>query len=198
MAERGGRPSLDAVRAAQVDGSLALSGLGPGAVAERAALLRATTAVAPDAPLTAAALLAWHREATGGGAFRVTERDRAGGPPPAPPDRIPGRVAILEEWMAAPSARELKASQQGALALARVIEMLPFDDGNGRVARLAAAHVMVRAGARPPVLVGDDAPRLAHALQAAFQLHTEPLSALLDEAAERALDVLIREASGNP
>ncbi len=184
------------MRAAQVEGSLALSGFAPGAAAERAGLLKATAAVAADAPLSAAALLAWHREATGGGAFRVTARERAGGPPPAPPERIPGRVAILEEWMAAPSARELKASQQGALALARVIEMMPFDDGNGRVARLAAAHVMVRAGARPPILVAEDGARLAHALQAAFQLHTEPLSALLDEAAERALDVLIREASG--
>jgi Fic family protein len=118
-----------------------------------------------------------------------------GGPPPAPPGLIAGRLAILEQWMAAPSALELKPAQQGALALARVVEVMPFDDGNGRVSRLAASHVMVRAGARPPILVAADAPRLAAALQAAFQLHTEPLGALLDEAAERALDILL-EAAG--
>ena len=194
LAGRAEPVSLDAVRAAQVDGSLALAGLGPEAPLARAGLLRAATAVAPDAPLSAAALLTWHREAIGGGAFRVRERERAGGPPPAPAGRIAGRIAILEEWMEAPSALELKASQQGALALARVIEVMPFDEGNGRVARLAAAHVMVRAGSRPPILVAGDADRLVHALQAAFQLHTEPLSTLLEEAAERALDVLIREA----
>jgi hypothetical protein len=188
--------SLDGVRAALVEGSLALAGLGPDAAPERAGLLRATTAVAADAPLSAAALLAWHRDALGGGAFRVAERERAGGPPPAPPGRIAGRIAILEEWMAAPSAQELKAAQQGALALARVIEVMPFDDGNGRVARLAAAHVMARAGSRPPILVAGDALRLVQSLQAAFQLHTEPLATLLEEAAERALDVLIREAGG--
>lgn len=64
----------------------------------------------------------------------------------------------------------------------------------GRVSRLAASHVMVRAGARPPVLLAADGARLTQALQAAFQLHTEPLAALLEEAAERALDLMIREA----
>jgi hypothetical protein len=50
---------------------------------------------------------------------------------------------------------------------------------------------MLKAGSRPPILVGGDAGRLEEALQAAFQLQTEPLARLLDDAAERALDVLI-------
>ena len=72
------------------------------------------------------------------------------------------------------------------------MEILPFERGNGRVARLAASHLMVQGGARPPILVGTDRPRLDEALQAAFQLQTEPLAALLDEASERVLDVMIR------
>ena len=118
--------------------------------------------------------------------------------PPAPPEFIAGRLAIFEQWMNAPSAAELTASQQGALALARVVEVKPFEDGNGRVSRLAASHLMVKAGARPPILDPADASRLEKALQAAFQLHTEPLAALLEEAAERALDLLIREAERRP
>ena len=188
-----GRPApLHAVREAQVQGSLALAGASGAAALD--ALMRATEAVDPQAPLTAAALLAWDR-ALGGRGFRVAEGAREGGPPPAPPALVAGRVAILEQWMAAPSAQELKPAQQGALALARIVEMMPFDDGNGRVSRLAASHLMVRAGARPPILVAADAPRLVAALQSAFQLHTEPLSALLEEAAERALDVMIAAAS---
>ena len=42
-----------------------------------------------------------------------------------------------------------------------------------------------------PILLGDDAPRLRQALGAAYQLQTEPLARLLEESAERALDVLI-------
>ncbi len=182
--------SSDAVREAQVAGSLGLSGM-PATVS---GLLRAMAAVDPKAPLTVNALVAWHRAATGTSGFRLTDAERPGGTPPAPPEFIAGRLAIFEQWMNAPSAAELTASQQGALALARVVEVKPFDDGNGRVSRLAASHLMVRAGARPPILNPGDAPRLEQALQAAFQLHTEPLAALLEEAAERALDVLIREA----
>ena len=210
----GGRAPEDAlagvVREAQVAGSLGLSGIPATAEDVRAAiaggagtpavsgLLRALEAVDPKAPLTVEALVAWHRAATGTSGFRSTDAERVGGLPPAPPQFIAGRLAILEQWMGAPSAAELTASQQGALALARVVEVRPFDDGNGRVSRLAAAHLMVRAGARPPILIPADAPRLEQALQAAFQLHTAPLAALLEEAAERALDLLIREAERTP
>ena len=76
--------------------------------------------------------------------------------------------------------------------MARIVEVLPFDDGNGRVARLAASHLMVRGGRRPPILVAGDGPRLVAALQAAFRLETEPLATLLDEASERAVDVMIQ------
>lgn len=196
----GGAPipgrAIDAVRVAQAEGSLALAGVDPADEGARVALLRAVSAVDPEAGLSVEALTRWHDAAVGRGGFRAAERTRPGGPPPAPPEFIAGRLAILEQWMAAPSAGELKASQRGALALARVVEVLPFDEGNGRVARLAASHLMVRAGARPPILVAGDAARLVQALQAAFQLHTEPLAALLEEAAERALDLLIRDAGG--
>jgi Fic/DOC family len=182
-----------AVVAAQVRGSLELSGLAasPEAPALEAALHRASSAVDPKAPLTVDAILAWQTALTGGGEFRRQTRERADGPPPAPPEFIPSRLAVLESWMAADSARELKPAQQGALALARIVEILPFDRANGMLARLAASHLMVRAGTRRPILVGTDAARLREALTAAYQLETEPLSRLLDDAAERALDVLI-------
>jgi Fic family protein len=138
-----------------------------------------------------ATIVAWQAALTGGGEFRSQPRERVDGPPPAPPEFIASRLAVLESWMAADSARELKPAQQGALALARITEILPFDRGNGMLARLAASHLMVRAGTRPPILVGTDAARLRAALTAAYQLETEPLSRLLDDAAERALDVLL-------
>jgi hypothetical protein len=160
-------------------------------------LRQAVGAVDAKAPITVAALLAWHGAATGGaGRLRNTERARDGGPPPAPAAFVASRLAILEEWLAAPSGAELKPAQAGALVLARIVEILPFDDANGRVARLAASHAMVRGGARGPVLVAGDAVRLARALQASFQLVTEPLATLLDEAAERALDVMIQTLEG--
>jgi hypothetical protein len=194
----------EAVRDAQMLGSLELAGeaaslddvraacRGETASAAAAGLSRALAVVDPGSPFTVEALLAWHRALGLGGSFRAHERGRDQGPPPAPVEFIPSRLAILQDWLAVESSRELKPAQAAALAMARIVEILPFENGNGRIARLAASHLMVRAGARPPVLTGADAPRIEASLHAAFQLATEPLTTLLDEASERALDVMIR------
>jgi Fic family protein len=206
----GGRDPSDAalreaVADAQLLGSLELAGFdigweqvrasrrGEPAPAPVARLRAAQQAVEPQAPFSVRALLAWHAAATGGTAgVRTSERTRDGGPPPAPAAFVAQRLAILEEWLGVESGRELKPAQAGALVLARILEILPFDEANGRVARLAASHLMLRAGGRAPILVKGDAPRLAQAVDAAFQLATEPLATLLDEAAERSLDVMIQ------
>jgi Fic family protein len=184
----------EAVRKAQAEGSLGLSGIEATPVAiDR--LLQATAAVDAKAPFSVGALLSWHRVVTGSGSgWRTAERAREGGPPPAPAAFVATRLQSLEDWLGVESSAALKPAQRGALVLARIVEILPFDDGNGRVARLAASHAMVGAGARPPVLTVDDGARLVQALQAALRLHTEPLTSLLDEAAERALDVMLRAA----
>lgn len=185
-------PALrEAVLSAQASGSLELAGLADDAAA-LAKLRHAQAAVDPAAPLGLKALAHWHAAVTEfPSLFRATERTRDDGPPPAPPAFVESRLRTLEHWLSVESARELKPAQAGALALARIVEVLPWDDGNGRVARLAASHVMVGAGARPPILIGVDAERLENALRAAFALQTEPLVRLLDEASERALDVML-------
>jgi Fic/DOC family len=185
-------PALrEAVLSAQASGSLELAGLADDAEA-LAKLRHAQAAVDPAAPLGLKALAHWHAAVTEfPSLFRTTERTRDDGPPPAPPVFVESRLRTLEHWLSVESARELKPAQAGALALARIVEVLPWDDGNGRVARLAASHLMVGAGARPPILIGVDAERLEAALSAAFALQTEPLVRLLDEASERALDVML-------
>jgi hypothetical protein len=192
----------DVVRDAQLLGSLELAGYAftwaavrsPDPPAEVAALRRAQLLLEPQLPVTLPTLLAWHAAVTGAApGFRRGERVREGGPPAAPSEFVEGRLRLLEDWLTGESGGELKPAQAGALTLARIVEVLPFDDGNGRVSRLAASHVMVRAGARPPILVKGDRPRLEAALQQAFRLETEPLTRLLEEASERGLDVLIQE-----
>src|SRR5260221_3386914 len=191
-------PALaEALVAAEVRGSLELAGKAgtPEEADPAAALRRAIFAVDPRAPLTVEAILTWQASLTGERALRRQARDRPGGPPPAPPEFVASRLAIMQEWLGGDSPRELKAAPQGALVSPRIMQILPFDRGNGLVARLAASHLMTRTGSRRPILVGGDAGRLEEALPAAFQLQTEPLTRLLDDAAERALDVLIAALS---
>jgi Fic family protein len=196
----------EAVQDAQILGSLELAGLAhswnevrasrAGQLAPEAvvAMHSALRAVPAQAAFSVAALLAWHRAVLpgGGGALRGRELARADGPPPAPVAVIEGRLGIVEEWLATDSARALSPEGMGALAMSRVMEILPFEAANGRVARLAASHLVVRAGGHPPILAGGDRARLAACLAAAFRLEMEPLAELLREASERALDVMIQ------
>jgi len=193
-----------AVTDAQILGSLELAEVsatwdevqasrrGEAAPAEIAALRQAVSCVGSEEPLDRSALSRWHTALFGDeGGFRAADASRSFDPPPAPGELVEGRLRILEEWLNGESGRELHPPQIGALAMARLVEIQPFQRGNGRVARLAASHAMTRAGARPPLLVGGDRPRLEQALQAAFRLETAPLTTLLEEASERCLDVLI-------
>jgi hypothetical protein len=198
----------DLVEDAMLLGSLELSGIPAtwdevrrtraGAPSPEIDALRAAVHAVPlDQPFSVATLRLWHRTALRSDAgLRKGARERDGGPPPSPATLIPGRLAIAETWLGSDSAGDLKAPEAGALALARLVEILPFDDGNGRVARLAAAHLMRQRRSRPPILVGADGPRLKATLQAAFRLDMAPLVALLEEASERGLDVLIQALEG--
>jgi Fic family protein len=188
-------PALaDALAAAEARGSLDLTGRGA-AAGDEEALRRAIGAVDPRSPLTVEAILTWRESLAGDRRLRRDPRSRTDGPPPAPPEFIASRLAIVQDWLGGDSARELAPAPQGALAYARIMEILPFESGNGIVARLAAAHLMRRGGARRPVLVASDASRLEDALRSAFRLETGPLARVLEEGAERALDVLIATLS---
>jgi len=192
------------VRDAQLLGSLELAGLvigwdevrGPSPPPEVMALRKAQ-GLFKDGTVTRDRLQAWHAAVTGAApGFRRTERARADGPPPAPAEFVESRLQLLEDWLAGDSGAELGPAQAAALALARILEVLPWDDGNGRVSRLAASHLMVRGGGRPPILVKGDRPRLEAAIQSAFRLDTEPLARLLQEASSRAVDVMLQELQG--
>lgn len=210
LEERGLRPDdpglAGIVEDAQLLGSLELAGIratwddvrssrvageGP---ADVLALRRAQAAVRADAPFSLLGVRAWHEAIVGPVGFRRGEHER-GGAPTAPAEFVSSRLATLAEWLEGAGSRDLKPEQAAAVALARIVEIAPFDDANGRVSRLAASHLMVRGGLRPPVLVAGDAARLRAALESAFRLETEPLVALLVEASGRALDVMIQSLS---
>ncbi len=155
------------------------------------ALRRAQAAVPRDAALSVGAICAWHEALAGPAGFRTQEHRREGAPT-APAGRIEEKLESLADWIETAATRDLTPDQAAAVVLARVVEIRPFDDENGRVSRLAASHVMVRGGMRPPILVAGDAPRLRDAIESAFRLETGALVELLAEASSRALDVMIQ------
>jgi hypothetical protein len=159
---------------------------------ELVALRRARAAVTPRSVLTVDTLQQWHAAIAGPADFRTQDQPAAMDAPAAPSAFVADRLAGLVEWLEAPGASELAPEQKAAVALARIVEIRPFDDANGRVSRLAAAHLLERAGLGPPILVAGDGPRLRATLEAAFRLETGPLVDLVREASGRALDVKIQ------
>src|SRR5258708_263780 len=135
-------PSLqEAVEDAQLLGSLNLSGFDFAWEEVKASrrgepvhpailgLRRAGKVVDARAPFSVASLLAWQEAVVGAApGYRQTDRVRADALPPAPPGRIAGRLAILEQWLNAASGHELKPVQHPPLVLPRALPILPFDD----------------------------------------------------------------------
>lgn len=173
------------------------AGGGPPALA---ALRRARAAVAAHEPVSLGALRSWHEALAGPAGFRGADVETAAARPDAsaaqgaragaPAAFIEDRLASLAEWLDAGGSASLSPEQKAAVALARVVEIRPFDDANGRVSRLAAAQLLGRAGLAPPILVAGDAARLQAALASAFALETGPLVELVQEASGRALEVM--------
>jgi hypothetical protein len=152
----------------------------------------ALDAVRREGRLEPQALLRWHASIGGSGIFR--ERDVVA--PAAPPAFIESRLGSLAEWLETESGRELKAAEAGALVLARILEIQPFDQGNEPVAHLACRHAMRRGGGPGPLLLAEDLSRLREAAAAAQAFDTAPLVALLAEAEGRALERAAAELEG--
>jgi hypothetical protein len=198
---------LEPLAAAQILGSLELSGFSPSYEEVLAAarglggpeparrLYESLRAARPKEAPSFEGLLSWHRLLGLGEGLRRDVRERDGAPT-SPPEFVEGRVRDLLEWLNSEAAAQLKPAQIGALGLARLVEISPFSDGNGRVSRLLASHLMVRKGERPPILVKGDGPRLRDAIERAFMFDTEPLARLLDEAVGRSADVMIQTLAG--
>jgi hypothetical protein len=168
-----------------VDGALTLARLEPVA---RAAHLAACGLVAGDEPLEPVLLGRWQRELGGTGRWRTVARDGA-----APAEFVEARVASLCEWLLTDSGRELQPAAAGALVLARLLEIEPFDELGTSVALLATRHVMRRGGGLGPVLGEDDRAALRAAVPAARAFDTRPLAEVLEKGAERALELAITE-----
>ncbi len=87
----------------------------------------------------------------------VNQISRSRHQPPAPSD-VPGHMRDLAGWLSVPSVPPVL---QAAVAHAWLTHIHPFEDGNGRMARLLANLVLARAG-YPPLIVKAAAHRIAY------------------------------------
>ena len=90
--------------------------------------------------------------------FFVTDRGRHAFPSPA---EVPALTGDLARWLAAAPA----TPETAFAAHRRLLEIHPFNDGNGRLARLLMNLVLIRGGYPPVAVRPEDRPAYIRALQ---------------------------------
>jgi Fic family protein len=122
------------------------------------------------------------------GRFVVTDRGRHAFPSPA---EIPALMGDFAGWLrAAPAIPETAFT-----AHRRLVDIHPFNDGNGRTARLLMNLLLLRAGYPPVAVRPEDRSAYLHALQEAQAGHgAEAFDRLLYERLDATLDDYLEAA----
>lgn len=115
------------------------------------AVHRASGSDSHAAGLAAAAIFQRDAIALRLGAWRVADI-RAGVHEGPPPELVPGLMQAFEAWLCSDAFTSLHPVQQAAFAMAELLWIHPFGDGNGRVARLLGAAILAAHGWPPLTL----------------------------------------------
>jgi hypothetical protein len=92
---------------------------------------------------------------------------------------LPEIVANALEWFGSDSFHEIHVVEQGALFLAKLLDILPFQQENGRTLRLAANFFLLRAEFPPAVITSSRSDQYCSAIEHGLSLETQPLVDLL-------------------
>jgi hypothetical protein len=123
--------------------------------------------------------------------FRAGSGDPQHSSKPIPAEHLPAIIDSVCGWFTAESFDELNPIEQASIAYLRLVEIQPFDEGNERVAILAAS-LFTRRSELPPVII---TPNLVVAYRSAVEEstrgNTQPMVELVGTAAERTLSEMI-------
>lgn len=102
----------------------------------------------------------------------------------APPEQVAPQMDQLIAWSQAHEALGVPPEIEAAWLHHRFTQIHPFQDGNGRVARILASLVFLRAGWFPLVVTNDERDRYISALEQADDGNLQPLVDLFVDAQE--------------
>ena len=116
----------------------------------------------------------------------------------ASPEETPIKMQELVDWY---RAEEAKDRPQHPLILAaefhyRFVRIHPFDDGNGRMARLLFNLILMRGKYPPAVIRSEDKARYLETLQLADTGDAEPFYRFMAGCAQASLELVLRGAQG--
>ncbi len=167
-----------------------------------------TLAARPDPP-GEAGILALHRlvlrsiDDASAGVYRQGQVYIAGSAYAPPPARaVPGRMAEYAAWLARTGAdqsagRGLHPVERAAHAHFWLVDIHPFVDGNGRVARLLMNLLLLQAGYPVAIIRQEDRAAYYAALEAGHEGKLDSFLLLVAEAVDRTLDMFLAATADN-
>lgn len=115
----------------------------------------------------------------------------------APPMEVPARIQAVVDWLAEALTAEKPPLLQIAAKLHHDFVLIhPFDDGNGRVARMLVNYLFLREGYPPIVLPTEEKSDYLTALRLADAGDLNPLAAFFSKHVKRSLALAIRAGKG--
>jgi Fic family protein len=137
------------------------------------------------------------------GVYRQAQVHIAGSahvPPPA--QAIPSRMAEYTAWLARTGddqavGRGLHPVARAAHAHFWLVDIHPFVDGNGRVARLLMNLLLFQAGYPIAIIRQEDGAAYHAALEAGHESRLDPFLLLVAEAVDRTLDMFLAATADN-
>jgi Fic family protein len=121
---------------------------------------------------------------------------------PQPARAVPGRMAEYVAWLAR-TAQEQTAGQglhpveRAAHAHFWLVDIHPFVDGNGRVARLLMNLMLLQASYPIAIIRQEDRAAYYTALEAGHEGRLDPFLLLVAEAVDRTLDMFLAATADN-
>jgi Fic family protein len=157
-----------------------------------------------QASLSCPDLLELHRRLLEGvhpraGHFRESEiRSFGEGHEPIEAELVPWVIENALQWFNSDSFHEMHEVEKTALMLMKMVDIFPFEEGNGRTLRLFANFFLLKTGYPPAIIPSARAGQYAAAIQNSFRFHTQPLIDLLTEAVLQGLQYCLAEPAGPP
>lgn len=151
--------------------------------------------------VSSADLLELHRRMMEGihpraGRLRQSEiRPLGEGHEPIEAELVPYVIDNALEWFNSDSFHEMHEVEKAALVLIKLIDIHPFDDGNGRTLRLFSNFFLLRADYPPAVISSEKSSQYAIAIQNSLKFHTQPLIDLLADSVLQSFRFCLEEPS---
>jgi Fic family protein len=101
-------------------------------------------------------------------------------------------------WFQSESFGQMHEVEKSALMLIKLLDVQPFDDGNGRTLRLFSNFFLLKAGYPPAIIRTSQASEYALAVQSSLRFDTQPIIDLIADAADRSLRWCLGEPPAPP